>query len=99
MKDDLTPQVNPMLIECTPLDYIRLQCIIDLCNQPEREQLKDDGGRDTMGEEVVEFSAHLKDLLRGVVRKEFICYLEDQGFIIRGWDRCVVIDGFTTRGC
>lgn len=88
----------PVLVERAPLDDVRLQRVVDLCDEPECEQLQDHRCGDTVREQVVEFGAHLKDALRGVVGEELVRYLVDERLVVRGGDRGGILDSFTGGG-
>lgn len=64
MEDNLRSHTNPMLIERTPLNDIRLQRIIDHRYQLEGKRLEDCGWRNAVCEEIVKFGADFEDLGR-----------------------------------
>ena len=62
MEDDLRAHADPMLVEGTPLDNIRLQRVIDEGNQLECQGFEDGGGRNAVREQIVELCADFEDL-------------------------------------
>lgn len=61
MKDDFAPEVDPMFVKGGPFDDVRLEGVVNLVDQAERQQLEDHSGGDAVREQVVELGTDSED--------------------------------------